>query len=218
MPQIIDFIIHIDQHMIQIVNQFDSLTYLILFILVFIETGIVILPFLPGDSLLFAASALAANQAFGLNIWLLMITFFIAAVLGDTLNYEIGKHTSSLIGKNSFLGKLINEEKLLKAQNFFDKHGGKTIVIARFMPFIRTFAPFVSGGSRMNYQKFISYNVLGGFLWVILCCTTGYLFGNLPVVQENFTFVILGIIGISLLPALITYLRNKLQANIEPDE
>lgn len=210
MPQLIDFIMHIDQHLISIVNQFDSMTYLILFALVFIETGVVILPFLPGDSLLFAASALAANQAFNLNFTWLLVTFFVAAVLGDSLNYEIGKHAGLLISRNSLFGRLLNQEKLDKAEVFFNRHGGKTIVIARFMPFIRTFAPFVSGGSKMNYRKFAFYNVIGGFLWVMICCLTGYFFGNLPVVQDNFTFVIFGIIGISLLPAIITYLKNRL--------
>ncbi|WP_137597729.1 VTT domain-containing protein [Paucilactobacillus kaifaensis] len=218
MPQLIDFIMHIDQHLISIVNQFDSMTYLILFALVFIETGVVILPFLPGDSLLFAASALAANQAFNLNFAWLLITFFVAAVLGDSLNYEIGKHAGLLISKNSLFGRLLNQEKLDKAEAFFNRHGGKTIVIARFMPFIRTFAPFVSGGSNMNYRKFAFYNVIGGFLWVIICCLTGYFFGNLPVVQDNFTFVIFGIIGISLLPAIVTYLKNKLSPRQEEIE
>ncbi|BAP85841.1 membrane protein [Paucilactobacillus hokkaidonensis JCM 18461] len=212
MPQLIDFIMHIDQHLISIVNQFDSMTYLILFALIFIETGVVILPFLPGDSLLFAASALAANQAFNLNFGMFLVTFFVAAVLGDSLNYEIGKHTGLLVSRNSFFGRFLNQEKLDKAETFFNKHGGKTIVIARFMPFVRTFAPFISGGSKMNYRKFAFYNIIGGFLWVLVCCLTGFFFGNLPIVQDNFTFVIFGIIGVSLLPAIITYLKSKISA------
>lgn len=210
--QIIDFILHIDTHLVAIVNQFDALTYIILFALIFIETGIVILPFLPGDSLLFAASALAANQIYGLNIWLLVTIFFVAAVLGDSLNYEIGKHAGQGLSKLSFFNRFINEEKMAIAEKFFDTHGGKTIVIARFMPFIRTFAPFVAGGSQMNYRKFVGFNILGAFLWVMLCCTAGFFFGNLPVVQDNFTFVILGIIGISVLPAIFTYVKSKFTA------
>lgn len=213
MPQLIDFIMHIDQHLITIVNQFGPSTYLILFLLIFIETGVVILPFLPGDSLLFAASALAANQAFNLSLGWLLLTFFLAAVLGDSLNYEIGKHTSLMASRNPLISRWLNQEKLDKAEAFFNKHGGKTIVIARFMPFVRTFAPFISGGSQMNYRKFALYNILGGLLWVLIGCLAGFFFGNLPFVQDNFTFVILGIIGVSLLPAVITYLKSKFSAS-----
>ncbi|MFD0897002.1 VTT domain-containing protein [Loigolactobacillus binensis] len=210
MPQLIDFILHIDEHLVMIVNQFGHSTYWLLFLMIFVETGVVILPFLPGDSLLFAASALAANQAFNLNIWLLLVVFFAAAVIGDSLNYEIGKRVGLVASNNSFLGRFLDQKKLNKAEAFFNKHGGKTIALARFMPFIRTFAPFISGGSHMNYRKFIHYNVLGGLLWVLLCCTAGYFFGNIPVVQANFSLVVLGIIGISLLPLALTYLRGRL--------
>ncbi|WP_367297177.1 VTT domain-containing protein [Loigolactobacillus coryniformis] len=215
MPQLIDFILHIDEHLVTIVNQFGNSTYLVLFLMIFIETGVVILPFLPGDSLLFAASALAANQAFNLNIWLLLAVFFAAAVLGDSVNYEIGKRVGLAASNNSFFGRFLDQQKLSKAEAFFNKHGGKTIAIARFMPFIRTFAPFISGGSHMNYRKFIHYNVLGGFLWVALCCTAGYFFGNIPVVQDNFSLVVLGIIGISLLPIIMTYCRGRLNRKPE---
>ncbi|MFD1318689.1 VTT domain-containing protein [Loigolactobacillus zhaoyuanensis] len=209
MPQLIDFILHIDEHLVTIVNQFGNSSYLILFLMIFIETGVVILPFLPGDSLLFAASALAANQAFNLNIWWLVIIFFAAAVLGDSANYEIGKRVGLAASNHSFFGRFLDQKKLTQAEAFFNKHGGKTIAIARFMPFIRTFAPFISGGSHMNYRKFIHYNLLGGFLWVALCSGAGFFFGNIPLVQDNFSLVVLGIIGISLLPIIFTYLRNR---------
>ncbi|MFD1431330.1 VTT domain-containing protein [Lacticaseibacillus yichunensis] len=209
MPQLIDFILHIDEHLITIINSFGNWTYLILFVMIFIETGIVIFPFLPGDSLLFAACALAANEAYHLNVWLLFAIFLAAAVLGDTVNYEIGRHLGLAASNSSRFGRLINQEKLGQAEAFFNKHGGKTIAIARFIPLIRTFAPFVSGGSRMNYRKFIHYNLLGGFLWVTMCCIAGFFFGNQPFVKAHFSLVVIGIIAISLVPVLITALRNR---------
>lgn len=159
---LIDFILHIDQHLVTIIDQFGIWTYVILFLIVFIETGLVIFPFLPGDSLLFAASALAALPAIHLNIWILIAVFAAAAIIGDTVNYEIGKKVGLSIPEDSFLGKVLNKEKMEKAEAFFNKHGGKTILIARFMPFIRTFAPFIAGASRMHYGYFIRYNFIGG--------------------------------------------------------
>ena len=199
MTQLFDFILHIDEHLITIVNSFGPWTYVILFAMVFIETGVVVFPFLPGDSLLFAASALAANAAYNLNVWILFAVFLAAAVLGDTVNYEIGKRVGSAAstGKGWF-GRLINRDKLRQAEAFFDKHGGKTIAIARFMPLIRTFAPFVSGGSRMHYGKFIHYNLLGGFY-----------FGNVTFVKEHFSLVALGIVLISLLPMVIAAVKTR---------
>ncbi|KRO17209.1 VTT domain-containing protein [Lacticaseibacillus saniviri] len=209
MTELINFILHIDQHLVTIVNNFGGWTYLILFLMVFIETGVVIFPFLPGDSLLFAASALAANTVYNLNIWVLFAIFLVAAVLGDTVNYEIGKHLGLAASNSSRFGRLINRDKLAQAEAFFNKHGGKTIAIARFMPLIRTFAPFVSGGSNMDYKKFIHYNFLGGFLWVTMCCVAGFFFGNQPFVKSHFSVVVLGIIAISLIPVLITAFRKK---------
>ncbi|WP_125705415.1 VTT domain-containing protein [Lacticaseibacillus daqingensis] len=209
MTQLIDFILHIDEHLVTIVNSFGNWTYLLLFLMVFIETGVVIFPFLPGDSLLFAACALAANEAYHLNVWLLFALFLAAAVLGDTVNYEIGKHLGLAAERSSLFGRLINHDKLASAEAFFNKHGGKTIAIARFMPLVRTFAPFVAGGSNMHYPKFIHYNLLGGFLWVTMCCVAGFFFGNVPFVKEHFSIVVLGIIAISLVPVLITALRSR---------
>ncbi|MFD1393188.1 VTT domain-containing protein [Lacticaseibacillus jixianensis] len=209
MTQLIDFILHIDTHLVTIVNSFGNWTYLILFAMVFIETGLVVFPFLPGDSLLFAACALAANEIYGLNVWILFAVFLAAAVIGDTVNYEIGRHLGLAAANNSFFGRLINREKLKSAEAFFNKHGGKTIAIARFMPLVRTFAPFVAGGSNMHYGKFIHYNLLGGFLWVTLCCVTGFFFGNQPFVKAHFSLVVIGIVIISLVPMLITALRSR---------
>lgn len=206
---LISFILHIDEHLIGIIDTFGVWSYAILFLIVFIETGIVIFPFLPGDSLLFASAAFAAMGAF--HIVILIILFFAAAVIGDTVNYHIGKKIGTSIPENSWLGKIINKEKMKKAEDFFNKHGGKTIIIARFMPFIRTFIPFVAGASRMNYRYFIINNIIGAALWVLICTILGYSFGNIPIIKENFSTVILLIIFLSILPAIITYLRNRLK-------
>ncbi|MBS4210047.1 VTT domain-containing protein [Bacillus sp. FJAT-50079] len=204
---LISFILHIDEHLVDIIEIFGGWSYVILFLIVFVETGVVIFPFLPGDSLLFAAGAFAAVDAF--HIWLLIIVFFVAAVVGDTVNYHIGKKIGTSIPPTSWLGKVINQEKMQKAEEFFNKHGGKTIVIARFMPFIRTFAPFVAGASRMNYRYFIVYNVAGAAIWVGICTMLGYLFGNIPLIKENFSTVLLMIIFISVLPALISFIKSR---------
>ncbi|TFI69791.1 cytochrome O ubiquinol oxidase [Carnobacterium divergens] len=208
---LIDFILHIDQHLVTIIDQFGIWTYVILFLIVFIETGLVIFPFLPGDSLLFAASALAALPAIHLNIWILIAVFAAAAIIGDTVNYEIGKKVGLSIPEDSLLGKVLNKEKMEKAEAFFNKHGGKTILIARFMPFIRTFAPFIAGASRMHYGYFIRYNFIGGAVWVLLCCLAGFFFGNIPYVRDNFTIVVLGIIFVSLIPMIVTFIRGKIK-------
>lgn len=206
---LISFILHIDEHLVEIIQNFGSWSYAILFLIVFVETGIVIFPFLPGDSLLFASGALAAIRAF--NIVLLLIIFFFAAVIGDAVNYHIGKKVGTAISPGSFLGRFINQEKMNKAENFFNKHGGKTIVIARFMPFIRTFIPFIAGASRMNYRYFLIYNVAGAAIWVGICTTAGYFFGNIPIVKNNFSTVLLFIIFVSILPAIISVLQGKLK-------
>lgn len=204
---VIDFILHIDEHLVEIIQQFGAWSYGILFSIVFVETGVVIMPFLPGDSLLFASGTLAALGAF--NLGLLIAIFFAAAVIGDTVNYHVGKAVGTSIPPNSFLGKVINKERMETAQNFFNKHGGKTIVIARFMPFIRTFIPFVAGASRMNYKYFIVYNVVGATLWVLSCTLLGYFFGNIPIIKDNFSTVLILIIIISVLPAIISALRAR---------
>lgn len=200
--QLLDFILHIDEHLVNIVKDYGTLTYGILFLIIFIETGLVIMPFLPGDSMLFAAATLAPQGA--LNIWILFIVCVLAAVIGDTVNYHIGKFIGLGIVNHPKLGRFIKEEHMIKATNFFNKYGGKTIVIARFMPFIRTFIPFVAGASRMRYSYFILYNIIGGALWVAICLGLGYFFGNIPVVKNNFEIVLIVIILVSVLPAVIS--------------
>lgn len=204
---LLDFILHVDQHLVEFVTNYGVWIYGILFLIIFVETGLVVMPFLPGDSLLFAAGALAATGA--MDPVVLIILLFIAAVLGDTLNYHIGKY----IGPRVFNieSRWINKEYLLKTQAFFEKHGGKTIIFARFIPFARTFAPFVAGVSSMNYKYFLSYNVIGAICWVASFITLGYLFGNIPAVKDNFTFVIFGIIFLSVLPAIITFIRERMK-------
>jgi membrane-associated protein len=204
---LIDFILHIDEHLVDIIKQFGNWSYGVLFAIVFVETGLVIMPFLPGDSLLFASGTLAALGAFSLPI--LLAVFVTAAIFGDTVNYQIGKKVGMVIPEDSWFGRLVNKERMQIAQNFFNKHGGKTIVIARFMPFVRTFIPFVAGASRMNYGYFLLYNVVGGVLWVFICTLAGYFFGNIPVIKENFSTVLLLIIFISVVPAIIGALKAR---------
>lgn len=204
---LIDFILHIDEHLVEIIQQFGGWAYGIIFSIVFVETGVVIMPFLPGDSLLFASGTLAALGAFSLPV--LLVGFIVAAILGDTVNYHIGQKVGLAIKPNTLIGRFINEEKMIAAQKFFNKHGGKTIVIARFMPFIRTFIPFVAGASRMNYRYFLIYNVIGAVLWVMICTLAGYFFGNIPIIKENFSVVILLIIFISVLPAIFGALKAR---------
>jgi membrane-associated protein len=209
--ELISFILHIDEHLVEIIENFGTGSYIILFLIVFVETGVVVFPFLPGDSLLFASGAFAAIGA--LNIATVLIVFFAAAVIGDTVNYHIGRKVGTTIIPGSFLGRLIDQEKMKKAENFFNKHGGKTIVIARFMPLIRTFIPFVAGASRMNYRYFFIYNVAGAALWVGICTIAGYYFGNIPVIKNNFSTVIFIIIFVSVLPAVISVIKERLKKN-----
>ena len=202
-----DFILHIDEHLVEIIQQFGNWSYGILFTIVFVETGLVIMPFLPGDSLLFASGALSALGAFSLPI--VLVVFLTAAIIGDTVNYHIGQKVGTSIPEDSWFGRLVNKERMQIAQDFFNKHGGKTIVIARFMPFVRTFIPFVAGASRMNYGYFLMYNVVGAFLWVFICTLAGYFFGNIPIVKENFSTVLLLIIFVSVVPAIIGALKAR---------
>ncbi len=203
---LIDFILHVDEHLFEFIKNYGVWVYGILFLIIFVETGLVVMPFLPGDSLLFAAGALAASTG-AMDPVVLIILLFIAAVLGDTLNYHIGKY----IGPRVFEieSRFINKEHLVKTSQFFDKHGGKTIIFARFIPFARTFAPFVAGAGSMNYKFFLTYNLIGAICWVGSFITLGYLFGNLPVVKDNFTHLIFGIIILSVLPGIIGYIRHK---------
>ncbi len=202
LTNIISFILHLDSHLATLVASYGTWVYGFLFLIVFLETGLVITPFLPGDSLLFVAGAMAAVGDF--NIWLLLIILSAAAILGDTVNYAMGKY----FGEKVF-SKFIKKEHLEKTQTFFDKYGKKTIILARFVPIIRTFAPFVAGVGKMHYFTFLSFNIIGAIFWVSLFTLSGFFFGNLPIVKENLGFIILGIIFVSLLPILFEYLKAK---------
>lgn len=207
LTSLIDFILHIDQHLVDIVNQYQTWTYLILFLIIFAETGLVVTPFLPGDSLLFAAGAIIAKPDSNLNILIMCLLLIAAAIIGDMVNYHVGKY----LGPKAFSGRyrLLKKEYLEKTQLFYNKHGGKTIIYARFIPIIRTFAPFVAGIGTMSYTRFATYNVAGGILWVGSFLFLGYFFGGLPVIKDNFTYVIFAIILVSLLPPLIEIIRER---------
>lgn len=204
---LIDFVLHIDQHLVEIVNDYQAWTYLILFLIIFAETGLVVTPVLPGDSLLFAAGAIIAKPETDLHIVFMMVLLIVAAILGDLVNYHIGKY----IGPRAFSGhyKFLKAEYLNKTHQFYEKHGGKTIIYARFVPIIRTFAPFVAGVGTMNYGKFASYNVVGGIAWVTSFLLLGYFFGGLPVIKDNFTLVVFAIILVSILPPIIEVWRQR---------
>jgi len=205
--EILDFFLHLDVHLNDWVAAYGTLTYVILFLIIFIETGLVVMPFLPGDSLLFACGALAAIDGSPLNLFLLFIVMLVAAVLGDAVNYSIGNYLGPKVFKLDY--RFLKKEYLLKTEAFYEKYGGKTIIIARFMPIIRTFAPFVAGVGSMKYGRFFSYNVIGAFLWVAGFLIIGYLFGNLPAVKKNFTLVVFGIIFLSVLPPFLEYFRSR---------
>lgn len=202
----IDLFLNLDTHLHELILDYGTYTYAILFIVIFAETGFVFTPFLPGDSLLFAAGTFAARGAF--NVHLLAILLTVAAILGDTVNYWIG----SYIGPKAFDKKIkfLKKEHLEKTHRFYEKHGGKTIIIARFIPIIRTFAPFVAGIGTMTYSKFITYNIVGGILWCVLFIYGGYFFGNFPVVKNNFSLVIIAIVFLSILPGIIKFISHKI--------
>ncbi len=203
---ILDLFLHLDEHLGAIIQQFGSWTYVILFGIIFSETGLVVAPFLPGDSLLFVAGTLAG--AGHMNIWVVYFSLLAAAILGDTVNYWIGH----MIGPKVFSkenSKIFKKEYLEKTREFYEKHGGKTIILARFFPIIRTFAPFVAGVGKMHYQTFLLYNLVGGFLWVTLFTYAGYFFGGMEFIQHNFHYAVVGIIFVSLIPMVIEFINYK---------
>lgn len=207
LPQsLFDFVIHLDVHLTELVTQYGALTYGILFLIIFAETGFVVTPFLPGDSLLFAAGAIAALGS--LHIGLIACILLIAAILGDTVNYWIGYYFGRKIIDNPNI-TFINQEHIDKTEQFYKKHGAKTIILARFVPIIRTFAPFVAGVGTMQYATFILYNIVGGVVWVILFTLLGYFFGNAPFVREHFHYAVFAIIGLSVVPMIYEYVQHK---------
>ena len=210
MDFIIDFILHIDQHMIEMVQQYHMWTYAILFAIIFCETGLVVTPFLPGDSLLFVGGAIAALPGMPLDVNLLFLILFSAAVLGDSCNYMIGRFLGERLFRNPD-SKIFKQSYLDKTHEFYKKYGGKTIIIARFVPIVRTFAPFVAGMGQMHYYYFMMYNIVGGALWVASFSFAGYFFGDLPFVQQNLKLLIVAIIVISILPAVVEVMRERMK-------
>lgn len=206
LKHLLDLVLHLDQHLVELVNQYESWTYGILSLIIFCETGLVVTPFLPGDSLLFAVGALASKGR--LNVSLVVVLLALAAITGDSVNYWIGR----VVGPKVFTSensRWLNRKHLERTHRFYEKYGGKTLIFARFMPIIRTFAPFVAGIGRMNYLKFLLFSVSGGVFWISLLTYAGYFFGEIPIVKRNFSLVIVGIIAISLLPAAIEYWRAR---------
>jgi len=206
----IDFVLNFDEHLTGFVRDYGTLTYGILFAIIFAETGLVVTPFLPGDSLLFAAGALAATGTLSLEV--VVVTLIIAAVIGDAVNYAVGRRLAHTfldeVPDTGWIYRVVKREHVLRAHEFFEKHGGKAVVLARFVPIVRTFVPFVAGGAKMTYRTFAMYNIFGAVLWVGICAGAGYLFGNIPIVKKNFELVVLGIIGISLIPLAIEVIKS----------
>ena len=207
-PDLLEIILHLDKHLLELCTQYGTWVYAILFIIIFCETGLVVTPFLPGDSLLFAVGSLAAIQALDFTLSIVLLTF--AAILGDTVNYWIGNYVGPKVfyQENS---RLLNKEYLRRTHQFYEKHGGKTIIIARFLPIIRTFAPFVAGIGSMTYRRFIAFNVVGGALWVLLFIPAGYFFGSVPFVKNNFSLVIIALVLIPGIPSVVEVIRMQLK-------
>ncbi len=211
---VIDFIVHIDRHLAEIIAQYGMWTYAVLFLIIFAETGLVVTPFLPGDSLLFAAGAFCAKPETGLNVHLMALLLFVAAVIGDTLNYWIGAKIGPAVFKRED-SVFLRRKHLDRAHAFFEKYGGRAIILARFVPIVRTFVPFVAGVGQMTYSRFLAFNVAGGFVWIYFFVYSGFWFGNRPFVQQNFKLVILAIIFLSVLPIAIELIRGWMLARRE---
>ncbi len=208
----IDLFLHLDEHLDRVIGEYGAGAYLLLFLIIFLETGLVVTPILPGDSLLFAAGTFAARGS--LDLATLLGLLIVAAVTGDALNYAIGQYLGPRVLTEN--RRFLRREYLDKTHRFFERYGGKTIIIARFVPIVRTFAPFLAGVGRMSYWRFATYNVTGGVLWVGTCTLAGYFFGNLPAVKNNFSLVILGIVVVSIMPAVVEYLRSRSGAERPP--
>lgn len=211
METAIDFVLHLDRHLAELASVYGPWMYGILFLVVFAETGLVVTPFLPGDSLLFASGALASRGVF--DVWRLALLLLVAAVLGDAVNYAAGRYVGPRVfreeGDADFRHRLLNRRHLDRTHAFFERYGGKAVVLGRFVPIVRTFVPFVAGAGSMRYPSFAAYNVIGAVLWVGICVGGGYAFGNVPAVQDNFSLVIIGIIAVSLLPMAIEFIKSR---------
>lgn len=215
MAGFLDLLLHVDRYLLTLVSDYGTGVYLLLFLIVFAETGLVVTPFLPGDSLLFAAGAIAAVGR--LDVRIVIVVLIAAAVLGDAVNYTVGRIAGGRILRavetNPRWRRWLNPAHVARAHDFFERHGGKAVVMARFVPIVRTFVPFVAGVAAMSYPSFTFYNVAGAILWVGLCVGSGYVFGNVPIVQDNFSLVVLGIVAVSILPVLVEYLRHRRRAH-----
>ena len=211
MSALVDLFLNLDQHLVELAGAYGPWIYVVLFLIVFAETGLVVTPILPGDSLLFASGALAATGA--LNIWVLTGLLLVAAVLGDAVNYAAGRYIGPRIftasDTSGLLHRLLNRDHLAKAHAFFERHGGKAVVLGRFVPIVRTFVPFVAGAGSMTYATFVFFNIAGAVLWVGICVGAGYALGNVPIVKENFSLVALGIVFVSVLPAAFELLKSR---------
>ena len=210
MKEAIDFILHIQEHLQEFTRAHGPWVYGLLFLVIFCETGLVVTPFLPGDSLLFAVGAIAADSASGLNIWIAAAVMLVAAIIGDTVNYWIGRKFGGWTMRT--FPKIVKPAHIEKTHGFFERYGGKAIILARFVPIVRTFAPFVAGSGEMDYKRFMFFNVVGAILWVVLILPAGYFFGGIEVVKKNFELVVLGIIAFSLLPIVWEVVRAKMKA------
>ena len=208
MTEILDFILHIDKHLVALTAQYGLWVYAILFLIIFCETGLVVTPFLPGDSLLFASGAVVASSQGSLNIHIIILILLTAAIVGDAVNFMIGKYFGEKLFSNPN-SKIFKQEYLSKTHAFYEKYGGKTIILARFVPIVRTFAPFVAGMGNMHYGRFLRYNIIGALVWVLSLTYLGYIFGNLPFVKDNFGKVVIGIIIVSVLPMIVEFVRTK---------
>jgi membrane-associated protein len=207
LKKLLDIVLHLDTHLNDLVKEYGVWVYLILFIIIFCETGLIVTPFLPGDSLLFAVGAIAAVENSALNVFAISGLLLAAAILGNTVNYSVGRFAGhKLLAR---FPRLIRPEHMAKTHAFFERYGGKTIVITRFVPIVRTLAPFVAGVGEMSYPRFMWYNVMGGALWILLLIPAGYFFGNIPIIKRNFSAVILLIVFVSILPAIIEFWRER---------
>lgn len=207
MKEVLDLFLHLQDHLQEFTRNHGAWVYALLFLIIFCETGLVVTPFLPGDSLLFALGAIAADASSGLNVWVASLVVLVAAILGDTVNYWIGRRFGDWLMKK--FPRIVKQEHLDKTSEFFVRYGGKTIILARFVPIVRTFAPFVAGSGSMEYSRFMFFNVIGAILWVVLILPAGWFFGSIPAVKEHFELVVIGIVGISVLPIAIEFLRSK---------
>jgi membrane-associated protein len=217
MPEFLNWFLHLDEVLPQVTNEYRAWTYLILFAIIFCETGLVVTPILPGDSLLFAAGYVASLPDSAINVWLLCLVLLIAAILGDTANYHIGKYLGPRV-LSGRISRWLNPKHLEKTEKFFEKYGAKTIILARFVPIVRTFAPFVAGIGSMNYGRFLAYNVAGAVLWVFSMTLAGYWFGNIPIVKKNFELVVVAIVLLSVMPAVWEFAVLRLWRAREADK